>query len=71
MESSISKVYGLSMRPNKKKCFSGNKSENFRQGRHAHIGTYIFLNYSFYWKNAIICILPFKIHKIIFFFQKS
>ena len=41
----------------KNKCVSGNGSENFRQGRHM----YFFLE-----KNIILCISPFKMHKIIF-----
>ena len=45
----------------RKKCVWGNRSEHFRKGRH----TYFFF---FFWKkNKILCILPFKMHKIIFF----
>ena len=55
------------MRPNKNnKCVSGHGSENFR------VGTKFFFNYFFLsGKNTILCILkgilPFKMHKIIFF----
>ena len=52
---------------NKNKCVWGNRSENFSQGRH----TYFFLIIFFLDKNVILCILkgvlPFKMHKIIFF----
>ena len=56
------------LRPNKKnKCISGNGSENFRLGRH----TCFFYIFFFLEKNIILCILkgilPFKMHKIIFF----
>ena len=38
------------------------------------VGTHIFFNYFFFWKNIILCILkgisPFEMHKIIFF-QKT
>ena len=56
------------MRPNKNnKCVSGHGSENL--GR---VGTKFFFNYFFCLeKNTILCILkgilPFKMHKIIFF----
>ena len=48
----------------KNKCVSGNRSENFRQGRHTY-----FINYFFSEKNTMLCILPFKMHKIIFFLE--
>ena len=62
------------MRPGKKnKSVSGNGSENFSQVRHAY-----FLNcmYYFYLEKIIILwilkgILPFKMNKIIFLFQKT
>ena len=59
---------GQVMRPNKKdKCVLVNGSEIFR---------YMFFCYFFSLeKNIILCILkgilPFKMHKIIFFFQKT
>ena len=38
------------------------------------VGTHIFLNYFFFWKNVILCFLkgisPFKMHKL-YFFKKN
>ena len=50
----------------KKVCF-GERSENFRYGRHTYFFIFFFLE-----KNMILCIskgiLPFKMSKIMFFF---
>ena len=60
------------MRPNKKKVYFGNGkgSKNVRYGRHRY-----FLMIFFSGKNINLCILkgnsPFKMHKIIFFLQKT
>ena len=56
------------IRPNKNKCVSGNRSENFKVT--GKVGTHNYLIY-FFGKNKILCILkgilPFKINKIIYF----